>query len=89
MKGVCQMCGHHGPTEQHHLLGGANRKKADRLELVVDLCPGCHRLDPWAVHRSGETMRELRAMGQKMWMEKTGGSVRDFIREFGKSYLEE
>lgn len=87
MTGSCQLCGRYGPVELHHLIGGAYRRKADRDGLVIFLCPGCHRLDPWAAHRSGETMRELRALGQRIWMERTGKGVRAFVKEYGKNYL--
>lgn len=29
----------------------------------------------------------LHEYGQRKWMEETGGSVEDFIREFGRNYL--
>jgi hypothetical protein len=32
-------------------------------------------------------MKVLKKYGQAMWMEKTGGTIEDFIKEFGRSYL--
>ena len=87
----CWRCGRNGvadPLDRHHIFGGPNRKKSDRLGLVVDLCHSqCHLYGPQAVHRNAETMRALRQYGQKKAMEENGWDVSDFIREFGRNYL--
>ena len=84
----CFLCGRWCNTEVHHLLFGMGlRKLSDQYHLTVDLCPECHRTGPRAVHNNAEVANALRAYGQKMWMEKTGGTVEDFIRVFGKNYL--
>jgi hypothetical protein len=42
-----------------------------------------------AAHRNAETMRKLKQYGQRKAMEENGWTVRDFIREFGRNYLED
>ena len=83
----CHICGRWGYTERHHIFGGANRRRSERDGLVVNLCVLCHREGKEAVHRSAVTMQRLHEEGQRMWMERTGGSVEDFRRAYGKSYL--
>lgn len=88
-KGVCFLCGAHGQTELHHIFGGAYRKKSDKLGLTVYLCHFCHNEPPYGVHHDVNAMRALKAAGQKAAMQQFGWSREDFIREFGKNYLED
>ncbi len=89
----CYLCGRNGtedPLDRHHIFGGAYRKKSQKYGLVVDLCHGrCHENGPEAVHRNADTMRMLRQYGQETAMRENGWSIEDFIREFGKNYLDE
>lgn len=87
----CWLCGANGmgdPLEKHHIFGGANRKKSEKYGLVVDLCGNrCHRNGMESAHKSPVTRQMLREFGQKEWMKQTGGSVEDFIIEFGRNYI--
>ena len=49
----------------------------------------CHQHGPNSVHQNAEANRALKVRGQRAAMEKYGWSKEDFIREFGKSYLED
>ena len=88
----CFLCGRNGsgdPLDKHHIFGGAFRKKSERYGLTVYLCHDrCHENGPEAAHRNAGTMRTLREYGQRKAMEENGWSVADFIREFGKNYLD-
>lgn len=88
MERECFLCGRREWIEAHHIFGGPNRKKSNRLGLVVDLCHGCHNEPPHGVHHNRLAMLRLRQYGQKKAMQEQGWSVEDFIREFGKNYLE-
>ena len=87
----CWLCGRNGltdPLDTHHIFGGANRKKSDRLGLTVDLCHhSCHIFGKEAVHQNKHTMLMLHQYGQRKAMEENGWSVDQFIQEFGKNYL--
>ena len=87
----CWLCGRNGtadPLDKHHIFGGANRTKSDRLGLVVPLCHSrCHENGPEAVHRNGETMQRLHEYGQKLAMERFGWTIEEFRLEFGRNYL--
>ena len=89
----CFLCGRNGatdPLDRHHIFGGPFRKKSERLGLVVYLCHNrCHIFGPWAAHQNRETMRKLHEYGQRKVMEENGWTTEDFIREFGRNYLED
>ena len=87
----CFLCGKNGtgdPLDRHHIFGGAYRKKSEKYGLTVYLCHNeCHENGRHAVHRDPEVMRWLREYGQRRAMEENGWNVEDFIREFGKNYM--
>lgn len=89
MERECYFCGSREWLECHHIFGGANRKKSDRLGLVVDLCHYCHNEPPLGVHHNKEAMAYLHRCGQVKAMREQGWTKADFIREFGKNYLED
>lgn len=78
----CHRCGVEGQLSHHHLIGGAYRKKADKLGLVVPLCPKCHEI----AHRDGNVNRQLRRYGQLLMFQR-GWTEEQWIEEFGKTYL--
>ena len=88
----CWLCGRNGvedPLDRHHIFGGPNRKKSEHYGLVVDLChSSCHIFGEYAVHRNPETRAFLQRWGQETAMREQGWTTEDFIREFGKNYLE-
>lgn len=77
----CAFCGTTKNLERHHLLCGAQRGKADKYGLVIDICHTCHM----RVHASPELMEKCRKFGQKKF-EKTR-TREEFIQEFGRNYL--
>lgn len=87
----CWLCGRNGatdPLDKHHIFGGANRSKSERLGLTVYLCHhSCHIFGEDAVHRNKYTMRMIHRFGQQKAMKENGWDVDQFIREFGKNYL--
>lgn len=89
MERECFLCGSHALIERHHIFGASNRKKSERLGLVVDLCHYCHNEPPLGVHHNKDVMLQLKRYGQKKAMLEQGWTVDEFRREFGKNYLEE
>ena len=90
---TCWLCGKNGadePLDRHHLFGGGNRRKSEQLGLVVDLCHGsCHIFGERAAHRCREMAQALHEYGQRLAMERMGWSTEEFVREFGRNYLDE
>ena len=73
--------------DRHEIFGGSNREKSKRMGLWVVLCHDRCHLN--GVHKDGDFMRRLRAEGQRMAMLWYSMTKEQFIREFGKSYIEE
>ena len=85
----CFLCGKSGmavPLDRHHIFGGtANRQVSERYGMVLYLCRDCHR----KAHTDAETAKQLHVYGQRLWMSATDGDLRDFIKAFGRNYLED
>jgi 5-methylcytosine-specific restriction endonuclease McrA len=51
--GRCTMCGTVENLEAHHIISKATRPElATVLENGLTLCAGCHRTEPWAIHKT-------------------------------------
>lgn len=88
----CWLCGRNGaddPLERHHIFFGQGmRRLSEKYGLVVYLCgERCHRNGKEAVHRNGETNQQLHEYGQRKWMSENNGTIEDFRKIFGRSYL--
>ena len=81
----CRRCDQ--KLDRHEIFGGAYRKKSASMGLWVSLCHDRCHLN--GVHIDGDFMRRLRAEGQKMAMVWYGMTTEQFIREFGKNYIDE
>jgi len=88
----CWLCGRNGaadPLDRHHIYNGPNRAKSEKYGLVVYLCHSrCHIYGPYAVHRNFQTRRMLQRYGQEKAMRENGWTVADFVKEFGRNYLD-
>ena len=89
MTGECRICQRWRELDKHHLLPGNKRKRADEDEIVWMICRECHnnlhfsKDDEWR-----EKFRELQREGERMWLRKTGGTIEQFRRRYGKNYLD-
>lgn len=85
----CYVCGSKTQLEYHHIMNGSNKKKSEEYGLIVRLCRK-HHTGSEGVHTfPQERMIPLKAEAEKRWCEVYGKTIEDFIREFGKNYLEE
>lgn len=93
MDNKCWLCGRNGaadPLDRHHIFPGKSRSLSEKYGLTVYLCHDrCHIFGRYAVHRNAETRRLLQSWGQKKAMEEYGWTTEEFIRIFGRNYLEE
>ena len=89
----CYLCGANGALDKldrHEIFGGPYRERSKRLGLWVLLCHNdCHIFGPLAAHNNVSTALRLKQEAQRRAMEAYGWSTEDFIREFGKNYLED
>lgn len=88
----CFLCGRNGSSDRlevHHIFQAANRKKSEKYKLVVMLCGNrCHR-GKTGVHQNAKLMQKLHEYGQRLFMEKQGATKEEFMKLFGKNYLDE
>ena len=82
----CLYCRTTENIESHHIFGGPNRKNSEKYGLKVWLCHE-HHTGPQGVHFNKELMDQIHNIGQLMFEAKY--SHEEFIRIFGKNYLEE
>lgn len=84
---MCYFCNDQRNLEEHHVFfGTANRKKSEHHGLKVWLCPEHHR-GKTGVHHNKHLDKMVKRFAQKTF-EKTH-TREEFMREFGKNYLEE
>lgn len=81
----CKRCGKTYGVEEHHIFGGANRKRSDRDGLTIDLCGHCHRTSKDSAHASGEYTCYLHKLGQTVYEDYYGEG--SFLPEYGRNYL--
>ena len=86
----CWNCGRNGngnPLNRHEVFYGPFREKSKRLGLWVYLCHnGCHQ-GRYGVHENWYADWKLKNCAQHAAMRHYHWSEEDFIREFGRSYI--
>ena len=88
----CFICGGNGrgmPLERHHCIGAALRKKSEKYGLVVRLCHWCHNEPPNGVHHNAKSRKIVQQWAQRKAMADNNWTTADFIKHFGKNYLED
>jgi hypothetical protein len=87
----CFLCGRNGsadPLDRHHIFGGPYRSKSEKYGLTVYLCHNdCHIFGKEAVHNNAKNMLYVKQYGQRKAMQEQGWNTKQFINEFGRSYL--
>ncbi len=69
---------------------GPFRDKSKRLGLWVSLCHyRCHQEGNGSVHKNRESDLHIKRIAQMKAMEAYQWDTEDFIREFGRNYLED
>ena len=86
----CYVCGTNQNIELHHCIHGtAKRKLADKEGLIVPLCHEHHQGTKGVHGRDGHNLdKELKINAEVVWCEKNAKTPDDFIRIFGRNYLE-
>lgn len=85
---LCDRNGNGDRLEQHHIFGGANRKKSEKYGLIVYLCgERCHRNGEYSAHRNKDVADYLHRYGQEKAMRENNWTVEQFREIFGRSYL--
>lgn len=88
---ICDMLGCYTGDwlECHHIFNGAYRKKSEKYGLTVMLCHQHHNERPYGVHFNRHNRMIFCRMAQRKAMQENGWTIEEFIKEFGKNYLED
>lgn len=76
-------------AHRHEVFFGPYRQKSIDLGLVVFLTPEDHNMSTHGVHFNRKFDLYLKRIGQRTAMQAYGWTIDDFIRAFGRNYLEE
>ncbi len=87
---MCYCCGRRDrKLDRHEPFGGAYRDKSKAMGLWIMLCHDeCHE-GRYGAHGDPEVNRKYRQEAQRAAMSEYGMSTEQFIRMFGKNYIEE
>ena len=83
---VCMFTGA-SPVERHHIFGGANKKRSEKYGFIAPLRPDLHPNGVFAGKDAKEVDLRLKTMAQTYY-EEHHGTREEFIKEFGKSWLD-
>ena len=89
-KKECYVCGTQISLHKHHTMKGIrNRKKADQDGLWVYLCYNHHE-GTYGVHGKEGHKLDMKIIkeSQKVWMNHFNKTKEDFIRKYGRNYLD-
>lgn len=82
----CMFTGN-APVERHHIFGGANKKRSEKYGFIAPLRPDLHPNGVFAGKDAKEVDTALKKRSQTYY-EEHYGTREDFIKEFGKNYLD-
>lgn len=85
----CFICHKTSGLERHHIFGGAGRRSiSDREGCWIYLCKYHHNGSSISVHGNHNMDMYVKKACQRKW-EELKGDRQEFIKLFGKNYLEE
>lgn len=76
-------------SHKHHIFGGANRKLSEEDGVFIYLKPKMHNMSDKGIHFNKDFMNYAHQVGQKAWQDYYGKTKEDFIKRYGKNYLDE
>ena len=85
----CLICGTTENLNRHEIFFGPNRQKSKRDGCWCYLCTAHHHMGSYSPHHNRAVDLGLKKVCQKKWMVKYGKTEEDFIREYGRSYLQD
>ena len=76
-------------SDLHEIFFGSNREKSKQLGLVIPLCLEHHNTNlNTSIHRDIELDTKYKIIGQKACMEHYNITTEEFIKTFGRNYLD-
>jgi hypothetical protein len=84
---ACYICGTTFNLHRHHIYFGPNRKLSEEDGCVVYLC-AYHHTGGNGVHFNKKIDATLKARCEEAWLEKYGKTKEEFLRRYGKNYID-
>lgn len=84
----CFRTGRTDNLHEHHVFYGSNRKNSEKYGLKIWLTGTYHNQSGRGIHFDREFDLIVKKIVQKKAMEHYGWTVEDFIKIFGRNYLE-
>lgn len=85
----CYVCGTTTWLEEHHVFEGiANRKLSEKYGLKIYLCHKHHNEVPDGIHFDKWLRDRIKQEAEKRFIEYYNSSIEEFIKIFGKNFLE-
>lgn len=85
----CLICEARDNLHIHEVFfGNGKREISIREQLCVSLCPYHHNASNHGVHLNRELDLKVKRWAEKKWLEYNNKTIEDFIKVFGKNYLE-
>lgn len=86
----CLVCGNTYNLHIHEVFFGANnRENSIREKLCISLCSFHHNMSDKGIHFNKEFDLMIKKWAEKKWLEKNNKTIEDFIKIFGKNYLDD
>lgn len=84
----CYVCDTTSNIHIHEVYFGKNRTKSIQDGCCVYLCGKHHNQSNLGVHFNHELDLEIKKQMEKCWLEHYNKTIDDFIKRFGKNYLD-
>lgn len=84
----CYVCDTTSNIHIHETYYGKNRQKSIEDGCCVYLCGRHHNQSNLGVHFNHELDLEIKKQMEKCWLEHYNKTIDDFIKKFGRNYLE-
>lgn len=78
----CRVCKAYGVTQIHHIFPGPLRRISEREDLVIELCPECHRM----AHKDADFSWCLKHDAQLEWL-KRGHTMAEWMAMMHRSWV--
>lgn len=86
----CLVCNAKHELHIHEVFFGTSKRKLSIEDgMCVTLCPFHHNASIQGVHLNRQLDLQIKRKAQKIWMKYYNKNEEDFIKRYGKSYLED
>jgi len=84
----CYVCKNTIGLHKHHIFEGRNRNNSEEDGLWLYLCAKHHNMSDEGIHFNKELDLKVKKEAEKRWLEYYNKTIDDFIKRYGKNYIE-